>query len=571
MNESEKKWVLSLIRDDLLPKPVRRKRVKIVKPKSQIQAYLRDIYEAVRDAESPDALDVFYKDKEIHNYSQKGKLGTFLKEVAEKLEWKRSPFPYDEEDFQKFFFRLCEAKLEDPETVLGVLKDVIEAKYPNLIGDIKYDVAENDMEFAEAEGKAHAIQQIRKIEDQLEKNAELYKDKLAQIETVKKTTLEKIAESLNERLILGEDTWKLMLYGVLSPYASKPLMNGIPVRSCIHTMLIGDVSSGKSTAFRLLEETAPKTTKITKITEATFEGVADRSGIQEGIISKANNGVLIITDFDKLSKEFTILREAMDCQNVVIAKFGDVRVIDVNVVCFASANPKNDFFLDGENLREQITFKEGILSRFDITLPLIVSPAKNEVLLSQIVLFDDMHNDLTLNEIKQTLETLSKGMRTVKRVTLNQDQKNRLKETFLAHNKVVNNRPLLVLRDLETLVRLVNVIVTVNFYDREGNDVIQATDDDLDEAIALFETLITLRERLMKEQERFKVLTPKEIILKEIVQNGKSDALKLQKQIVETMKLCGRSTFYKYVTELVNEQKIVKNGMRESELVPLLS
>ncbi|MCK4320879.1 hypothetical protein KAW11_04605, partial [Candidatus Bathyarchaeota archaeon] len=228
-----------------------------------------------------------------------------------------------------------------------------------------------------------------------------------------KTEIEQLAVELNQIVILGREAWELILYAIMSPFAPSININNLLERPNLHFLFVGDVSTAKSKVDKIVERVSPKAMKISKSTEASFEGVAKGETIERGIIDYANFGVLVIPEFSKAFEKFEILREVMDCDSITIVKGGIQKELPVNITFFAGCNPRSDFFQNEINLRDQIAFKDGILSRIDILMPLIATKERNELLLQQIDIFGTKQPKLTLEAIHERLKTLSTGMMTL--------------------------------------------------------------------------------------------------------------------------------------------------------------
>lgn len=367
------------------------------------------------------------------------------------------------------------------------------------------------------------------------------------------TKIGEIAGELNQTVVLGEPAWRLILYSSLSPFAPKFLVSGVPTRAVLHTMLLGEVATAKSKVFGLIEALAPKSYSITRSTLPSLEGVATAGEIKEGVVDRANNGVLIIKEFREIDQSF--LRELMDCSTIKIEKRGFVKEIDVNVALLVGVNPRDDFFKRGTILRQQVDFQEGLLRRFDVLIPLLSTTEKNAALLNMIELFGG--TPLT-NDCKEILATLATGMGEIKRVCLSDEYKERLKRAFIDLNTDLNGMPLLTLRDLETLCRLVNVVAAANFYERKvGMGVLMANDQDVEDAVSLWETLIDLRRKLYTSTERH--ITTIEDIISELLKRGEMTTTELKDAIVERG-LCSSRTVERKVNRLVEKGVITREG-----------
>ena len=206
------------------------------------------------------------------------------------------------------------------------------------------------------------------------------------------------------------------------------------------------------------------------------------------------------------------------------------------------------------------------MSRFDILIPLVTTCERNELLLDQINIFGLCDEDVNLMRIRGMLNILAEGMSKVKEVTLSLEQKDMVKEVFLKHNRKVPNRPLLLMRDLEIICRLVNVIAASRFNEKDPYfSVVSATDEDLEKGIEFWEQLVDLRKTLFIGTER-EILSVKEKILQEITELGRVKTTELERVIVDVKNLCSRATFYRKVNDLKIEGKIKQNGLRNGEV-----
>jgi len=379
-------------------------------------------------------------------------------------------------------------------------------------------------------------------------------EQLERIGQAHKTKVEQIAGELDRIVFLGEPAWELILYSSLSSFAPKFLISGIPTRAVLHTMLLGEVATAKSKVFELIEDLAPKSYSITRSTLPSLEGVATTGEIKEGVVDRANNGVLIIKEFREVDQSF--LRELMDCSTIKIEKRGFVKETNVNMALMVGVNPRDDFFERGTILRQQVDFQEGLLRRFDVLIPLLSTTEKNAALLNMMELFG---GTLLTNDFKEILATLATGMGEIKRVCLSDEYKERLKRAFIDLNTDLNGMPLLTLRDLETLCRLVNVIATANFYQMEvKNGVLMASDKDVENAVSLWETLIDLRRKLYTSTER-RITTIEDVIMTELLKKGDMTATELKDAIVRRG-LCSSRTVERKMNCLVENGVIARKG-----------
>lgn len=386
-----------------------------------------------------------------------------------------------------------------------------------------------------------------------------------------------IVNDLDHTLIFGKSTWEILLYASLTPYAPPLYVNRREIRKQSHVLLCGDISVGKSPALRLLEQVHPKTTWITRTTAPSFEGIVKKGELKEGIIDEASGGLVLIPEFNVIEKDFPSLREVLDCGRVVIYKHGVRKITNVNICFVVGANPRNDFWgaRDTNNsiwkretpttLREQLNFKQGLLSRFDATIPMMTTPERTKLLTEKIELFSQGTIDLTHH--RSTLKALKVGMGAINRVEVSQEHQKQLKETFLLHNRTDTNQiPLTNLKDLETLARLVNVLTTVNFESREVKDkTVVANDEDISKATELFDTIMRMKETIQTSTER-RIITIEDTIILTLLKYKELSAEELIKMICGQMKMCSRATAYRKINSLAEMGVLDTENLRNKVL-----
>lgn len=353
----------------------------------------------------------------------------------------------------------------------------------------------------------------------------------------------------------------------------------------------GGLITHNSKVCKIAKIIAPKMVSVDDTTRATFEGVAPtKSGeeIEEGVIDWANNGTIIVEEFTNVFAKMPLFRRVMDCEEVTIFKKGSEKHMRVNTTMLAACNPDADFFLEEVNgkpvsFRNQIAFKEGILSRFDVLVPLTATQVKNEMLADKMHMLKPTtpEEETKFQLIKEDLDTIAVGMATVSRVVITDDQERRMKEVFLSHNEVdrerriLKNRPLVLLRDLETLGRFVNTIATVNFRNRMLSEgVLFAADEDVEKAISLWENLLQLRVQLYGGRGDRNLRTIADEILLFIHRMETADPTcedgvplpVIKQEFVDIQRLCVKSTFYEQIRELRETGRIIQKGERNAKI-----
>lgn len=138
----------------------------------------------------------------------------------------------------------------------------------------------------------------------------------------------------------------------------------------------------------------------------------------------------------------------------------------------------------------------------------------------------------------------------------------------------------MILRDLENLARLVNVIATVNFSKRTiKNGLLKAKDDDIDKAIQLWENLISLRVEIYGRSNRNFMTVKDEILVFTMraqahYQNEDKEAMvpisEVKAEIVDKRRLIGKTTFYKELQTLRETGEIVQQGKRDGKIAVVI-
>jgi len=542
------------------------------------------------DQPDEDYFDGWYEANDLADYNQKYKLMQMLNTIARALHV-TEPDGYAKEDFDSILRGFVNRVLEEPE-YLEVAANVINEKYPGLASPFRS--APSVEELNEREAVEYAAE-LGKIEQSITSNIDQHAHILAKITRAKRTDFEKIALDLDRIVIFGPRNWELTLYSLMSPHAPRLLINNLDYRANIHGMLAGDISTAKSKILKISKLIAPKMMVVDETTKARFEGSAPtRSGdeIEDGLLDLAMNGVMIVEEYTNAFARMPLMRRAMDGEYIEIHKKGSSKGIDVNTTILAACNPEGDFFreeVEG-NFRQQITFKEGILSRFDVLILLTATQVKNELIIEKMNLMSTRSplDDIDFAAIKEDLEILAEGMKSgsITRVTMTPKQELMVKEAFLNQNtrdikqRLLRNRPLVILRDLENLTRLVNVIATVNFSKRMiKNGLLKAKDEDIDKAIQLWENLIKLRVEIYGHSNRNFMTVKDEILVFTMRaqvhnQNRGEEAMvpisEVYAEIVDRAKFIGKTTFYKELQTLRETGEIVQQGKRDGKIAVVI-
>ena len=144
------------------------------------------------------------------------------------------------------------------------------------------------------------------------------------------------------------------------------------IRSNSHILIVGDPGMGKSQMLNAATQLAARsvyvggnTSSTTGLTVTLTKEEGGETGIEAGALVLADQGVACIDELDKC-KHLDGLLEAMEQQQVSIAKAGVVASLPARCSVIAAANPKHGSYNMSKTVAENLNMARPILSRFDL-------------------------------------------------------------------------------------------------------------------------------------------------------------------------------------------------------------
>lgn len=155
--------------------------------------------------------------------------------------------------------------------------------------------------------------------------------------------------------------------------------DGVATRGDIHILLIGDPGSGKSQLLKRISVVAPKARYVSGKGASgaglTAAVVKDEFlggwSLEAGALVLANQGLCVIDELDKMSKEDRdAMHEALEQQTISISKANIQATLRSETTLLAAANPKSGRFDPFEPIPKQIDLPPTLINRFDLIFPI---------------------------------------------------------------------------------------------------------------------------------------------------------------------------------------------------------
>jgi len=159
----------------------------------------------------------------------------------------------------------------------------------------------------------------------------------------------------------------------------------LPVRGDPHILVVGDPGLGKSQMLHAVVSVAPRGVAVTGNTSTaggltvtlTREAGSDFA-LDAGALVLADQGCCCIDEFDKMAGQHAALLEAMEQQQISVAKAGVVCTLPARTSIIAAANPVGGHYNQAKTVAENLKMGSALLSRFDLVFILIDKPDEEQ-------------------------------------------------------------------------------------------------------------------------------------------------------------------------------------------------
>ena len=179
---------------------------------------------------------------------------------------------------------------------------------------------------------------------------------------------------------IEKDALILQLFGG----TAKEMPDGTRIRGDIHSLLVGDPGTAKSQMLTYMAKISPRSVyasgKASTAAGLTAAAVRDEFGegqwtLEAGALVLADMGIACIDEIDKMSDhDRSSLHQAMEQQEISVAKAGINATLKSRCAIIAAANPKLGRFDEFMPMHEQINMPPALISRFDLIFSIIDKP-----------------------------------------------------------------------------------------------------------------------------------------------------------------------------------------------------
>jgi replicative DNA helicase Mcm len=197
----------------------------------------------------------------------------------------------------------------------------------------------------------------------------------------------KMKESISPTIYgleIEKEAMMLQLFGGIA----KEMPDGTRIRGDIHALLVGDPGTAKSQMLSYMSKLAPRSVyasgKASSAAGLTAAAVRDEFAeghwtLEAGALVLADMGIACIDEIDKMDEtDRSAIHQAMEQQEISVAKAGINATLKSRCALLAAANPKLGRFDEFLPIHEQINMPPALLSRFDLIFSIIDKPNRTK-------------------------------------------------------------------------------------------------------------------------------------------------------------------------------------------------
>ncbi|MFH0986812.1 MAG: minichromosome maintenance protein MCM, partial [Candidatus Micrarchaeota archaeon] len=208
---------------------------------------------------------------------------------------------------------------------------------------------------------------------------------------------DKIASSIAPSIYGHREIKEAIALQLFGGTPRKVTQDGMKIRPDIHILLIGDPGVAKTRLLMYVHDLAPKgiyvsgraTTGAGLTATAEKDEFADGAWVlKAGALVLAAGGMAMIDEFDKMDEhDKSSMHEAMETQQISVAKAGIIATFKANASILAAANPKYGRFDPYETPASQFEIPPTIISRFDLIFPMrdVLDPKRDSELADTVL------------------------------------------------------------------------------------------------------------------------------------------------------------------------------------------
>jgi len=182
--------------------------------------------------------------------------------------------------------------------------------------------------------------------------------------------------------IHGNDVVKKAIGLMLLGGTIKIMEDGTKFRGESNILLIGDPGVGKSKILKYVQNLHPralyasaKSSSAAGLTAAVLKDEDDRLTLQIGLLPKADRGIALIDEFDKMDKnDRAAIHESLESHQLTIMKGGFEQTLNTRCSTLAAANPKLSRWDPDKDVLWNLNLPDTIISRMDLIFPLVDRP-----------------------------------------------------------------------------------------------------------------------------------------------------------------------------------------------------